>query len=153
MGTKTYRKGDILIQQGNLQKFMYFIISGTIGVYKDYGTEHQFLISELNQNDFIGEMELVENEVSSASAVILSDTAEVEEISDNDYLDYFEQNPVKVYLIMKQLSERLRTTTARLDTACRVIDDMMKTEESGEKPSAWLTEKLDQFRKNYKRPY
>ena len=86
----TYQKGDVLFRQGERQKCMYVIMSGTVGIYKDFGTERENLIAELGAHDFLGEMELIENAPRSATAVVLSDRVEVDRISDDHYLDFFE---------------------------------------------------------------
>ena len=120
----TYQKGDVLFRQGERQKCMYVIMSGTVGIYKDFGTERENLI---------------------AAAVVLSDRVEVDRISDDHYLDFFEQNPVQVYLIMKQLSARLRETTKNYDDACRTVYETLHCAETGEEPSAWLKEHQQRF--------
>ena len=141
----TYQKGDVLFRQGERQKCMYVIMSGTVGIYKDFGTERENLIAELGARDFLGEMELIENAPRSATAVVLSDRVEVDRISDDHYLDFFEQNPVQVYLIMKQLSARLRETTKNYDDACRTVYETLHCAETGEEPSAWLKEHQQRF--------
>ena len=141
----TYQKGDVLFRQGERHKCMYVIMSGTVGIYKDFGTERENLIAELGARDFLGEMELIENAPRSATAVVLSDRVEVDRISDDHYLDFFEQNPVQVYLIMKQLSARLRETTKNYDDACRTVYETLHCAETGEAPSAWLKEHQQRF--------
>ena len=149
MNSRTYQKGEILFRQGAREKCMYVILSGTVGIYTDFETDHKNLIAELGANDFLGEMGLIEDAPRSAAAVALSDVVEVDLITDDNYLDFFEQNPVQVYLIMKQLSERLRETTKNYDDACRVIYETLHNAETGAAPSPWLTEHQQRFLRNY----
>ena len=120
----TYQKGDVLFRQGERQKCMYVIMSGTVGIYKDFGTERENLIAELGARDFLGEMELIENEPRSATVVALSDGTLLDEITEDTFLDYFEQDPVKVFMILQQLSQRLRKTTKDYLEVCHAICDV-----------------------------
>ena len=145
MESVVYKQGEIIIRQGEFEHCMYEIVSGTIGVYKNYGTDHEKKIAELGKGDFVGEMELIENEPRSASGVVISDEAELRMYTDDNYLEFFEKNPVQVYLIMKQLSERLRRTTQDYAEACRTIHEVLITASNDEKPTPELVEAVHKF--------
>ena len=69
-------------------------------------------------------MELIENEPRSATVVALTDGTLLDEITENTFLDYFEQDPVKVFMILQQLSQRLRKTTKDYLEVCHAICDV-----------------------------
>ena len=145
----TFRQGEVIFRQNDTENFMYAILAGTVGIYKDYGTERENKVAELEAGKFLGEMELVEAEPRSATAVALYGDVQLEQISDDNYLDFFEQNPVKVYLIMKQLSEHLRETTRNYAEACRTLDDTLRAAEAGREPDPELLERQRRFRGEY----
>lgn len=149
MDIVTFQNGEIIFRQGDVQDFMYSILSGTVGIYKDYGTVRENKVAELEAGKFLGEMELVEEEPRSATAVALSDYVQLEKISDDNYLDFFEKNPIQVYLIMKQLSGHLRATTRDYADACRTLDETLRIIETGETPSPELLEAQKRFRSAY----
>ena len=149
MDIRIYQKGDVIFRQGERGECMYAIISGTVGIYKEFEKAHESRIAELGNGDFLGEMELVESMPRSATAVVLSDTAELDRITDDNYLDFFTENPVQVYLIMKQLSERLRETTKNYAEACRTVYETLQTVESGKEPDHWLLEQQQRFSRAY----
>lgn len=149
MDIVTFKKGDVIFRQDDRENFMYAILSGTVGIYKEYEKDRENKVAELSAGQFLGEMELVEEEPRSATAVALSDTVQLKRISDENYLSFFEQNPVQVYLIMKQLSENLRQTTRNYAEACRTLDETLKVMESGAQPSAVLLEQQKRFRSDY----
>ncbi len=140
-----FKRGELVVKQGEREHCMYEILAGTIGIYKNYGTAHEKKITELGAGDFIGEMELIEDEPRSATGVVTSDTAELRRYSDDNYLELFETNPVQVYLIMKQLAERLRETTQNYTEACRTIHEVLVTASSHEKPKPELLETMQKF--------
>ena len=149
MDIRTFQKGDVIFRQGERGECMYVIISGTIGIYKEFETSHESKIAELSNGDFLGEMELVESMPRSATAVVLSDAAELDRITDDNYLDFFTENPVQVYLIMKQLSERLRETTKNYADACRTVYETLQAVESGKEPDPRLREQQLRFSRAY----
>ena len=145
MDSILFHRGDFVVRQGARENWMYQILSGTIGVYKDYGTENERKVAELGAGEFIGEMELIEDTPRSATGVVLSDDAELKQYSDDNYLELIEKNPVQVYLIMKQLTERLRKTTQDYTEACRTIHEVLKTASSHEKPGQELLDAIQKF--------
>ena len=145
MENVSFRRGEIVVNQGMREHCMYEILSGTIGIYKGYGTEHENKLAELGEGDFIGEMELIEDSPRSATGVVLSETAELRRYTDDNYLEFFETNPVQVYLIMKQLSERLRQTTQNYTEACRTVHEVLVTARNHEKPKPELLEAMQRF--------
>ncbi len=124
---------------------MYEILSGTVGVFKDYGTEGEKHVADLSTGDFLGEMEMVELRPRSATCVVLTDTAELRRYSEDNWLELFETSPVKVYLIMKQLTERLRRTTQDYTEACGTIQAVLDTARRHEKPAPELLEAMQRF--------
>ena len=55
----TFRQGEVIFRQNDTENFMYAILAGTVGIYKDYGTERENKVAELEAGKFLGEMELV----------------------------------------------------------------------------------------------
>ena len=140
-----FNRGDIVVHQGEQEQWMYEILSGVIGIYRNYGKKNEQKIAELGAGDFVGEMELIENTPRSASGVVISETAELRQYSDDNYLELFEKNPVQVYLIMKQLNERLRQTTQDYVEACKTIHDVLEAARTRQQPDPELVEAVQKF--------
>lgn len=145
MDSMMVKRGDVVVRQGARENWMYQILSGSIGIYKDYGSASERKLAELGVGDFFGEMELIEDTPRSASGVVISEEAELRQYSEDNYLDLIEKNPVQVYLIMKQLTERLRKTTQDFMEACKTIHGVLKTASSHEEPSRELLENVRKF--------
>ena len=120
----TYRQGQIICRQGEMGNCMFNICNGSVAVYSQYGTENEQKLAELKADECFGEMELIENEPRSATVVALTDGTLLDEITENTFLDYFEQDPVKVFMILQQLSQRLRKTTKDYLEVCHAICDV-----------------------------
>ena len=64
--------------------------------------------------------------------------------------DYFEEKPVQVFLLVKQLSHRLRETTRNYQEACRTVAETVDAEQKGEERSGGLKKKLRFFADVYR---
>ena len=90
------------------------------------------------------------SEPRSATAVALEDQTEVEEINAAEFSDYFEEKPVQVFLLVKQLSHRLRETNKNYEEACRTVSETVQAEKKGEERSGGLKSKLKFFADVYR---
>ena len=60
METKTFKKGEVIFKQGDLSDCMYDILWGEVGIYADYGTPEEKLLTTLETERFFGEMGMIE---------------------------------------------------------------------------------------------
>ena len=51
---KTYKAGEVIYRQGELNMTMYDILWGRVAVYVDYGLPTQMLLNEVGDDGFIG---------------------------------------------------------------------------------------------------
>lgn len=116
-----YRKGDVVFREGAASDCMYYIYEGKIGIYTDYGTEKQKLLTELTQEMFFGEMGLFEGLERTATAVVLEDDTCLELICEKDLDAIFEKNPAMALMILQHLSNRLRRLTVDYLKACKTL--------------------------------
>ncbi len=149
MISKTFNKGDVIFRQGDYPKEIFCILSGSVGVYIDYEKETEMQIAVLNANEFLGEMGLIEVYPRSATAVAMEDGTELRVISDKEFSDYFEENPLQLLLMMRQMSQRLRERTEDYRVACQVLDELDATSGKPEQRSSTLKDKIDKILESY----
>ncbi len=109
-GVKTFRKKEIIFKKGDFELFMYAIESGEVGIYADYGTENERLLTTLYTGDTFGEMGLIESKPRSATAVALEKT-KVTVIDIEGFGEYFKDKPAKIVQILQKMSARIRELT------------------------------------------
>ena len=126
---KTYNKGDIIFRQGDAAESMFDITWGRVGIYLDYGTEKEKLLTELGSGSTFGEMGMIDHDPRSATAVALEDRTQLAEITEDMLGALFQEQPAKVLRIMQQLSSRLRGLTGDYLEACKTADGIVKIEE------------------------
>ena len=121
MNTRTLQKGEIIFRQGDASDCMYDVYRGKIGVYANYGTPGEKLLTTLEAEQFFGEMGMIEGTPRSATAVALTDDTELGIITPETFKDYFQKSPARVLLIMQNMSRRLRGLTGEYLEACRTV--------------------------------
>ena len=142
MNIRTFNKDDVIFRQGDIANGMYDILSGSVGVYVGFGTEHETQLTVLKAGDFLGEMGMIEVYPRSATAVAMEDGTELREIGGKEFSDYFKTQPERLLEIMRQLSRRLRERTEDYEAACKVLEGMKETQAAPEKRSTTLLDKV-----------
>ena len=145
MNRLVYQNGDVVFRQGDESHTMFEIQSGRIGIYANYQTPKEKQLAVFEQGETFGEMGMIENLPRSATAVALADDTRVEEINAAEFSDYFEEKPVQVFLLVKQLSQRLRETTKNYKEACAAVSETVTAVQKGEERSGGLKKKLQFF--------
>jgi CRP-like cAMP-binding protein len=143
------RRNEIIFNEGDKSDCMYDIRLGTVGIYANYGTKEEKLLTELTQDQFFGEMGIIEGYPRSATAVAMGDMTELKVIAREDFEDYCKHNPEKTVLIMKNMSARIRDLTRDYLEACHTIHESMEAEQKGEKKSGGLLARLRKYRDEY----
>ena len=150
MNNKAFKKGEVIFRESEFAATMYDILSGKVGIIAKYGTAEEKQLAVLGEQEIFGEMGLIECYPRSATAIALEDGTVVEEISAAEFSDYFKDKPTKVFLVMKQMSNRLRETTENYTEACRTVYEAVEAEKAGRKWNRWLDEHLKFFYEVYR---
>ena len=112
----TFNKDEIIFLEGQSSNCAYIIESGKVGIYREDSSGNRFLVRKLSKKDLFGEMSLIDKYPRSATAIALKNTrCMIIERSRFDYLTKF--NPQFMVLLIKSLTEKLRTTIAKLNKA------------------------------------
>ncbi len=119
--TATYTKGTIIYKQGEVSRCMYILHSGSVGIYCNYGEANELKLTELLPVSFFGEMGLLAGKARSATVVASSYDTYVEIIRLEDLQEMFRTNPVKIDMLLRYLSYRLRSLTNDYFRTCKEI--------------------------------
>jgi CRP/FNR family transcriptional regulator, cyclic AMP receptor protein len=112
----TFNKDEIIFLEGQSSNCAYIIESGKVGIYREDSQGNRFLVRQLGKKDLFGEMSLIDKYPRSATAIAMKNTrCMIVERSRFDYMKKF--HPHFTVSLIKSLTERLRTTIARLNKA------------------------------------
>ena len=152
MGNITvYGEGEIIFKQGDPSLHMYVIRVGSVGIYTDYGTDHEQQLTILNRGGFFGEMGMIESNTRSATAVALEEDTLISVITIGDFATYFKEEPEKLLAIMRNMSQRIRGLTQDYLDVCRTALEMTEAEETGKEKSGWLKQNIKKIFADYDR--
>ena len=124
-------KGRLLFRQGDEADCMYYIASGTVGIYANFETDDEKLLTTLKSNQFFGEMGMIEKLPRSAAAVADSNGTVLKVITEADLEGLCKKAPSMVLMALQHLSSRLRTLTVDYVHACQTVEKMVDAEEHG----------------------
>lgn len=147
--TKIYQKGELIFKQGEPSDCMYDVLWGEVGIYADYGTPEEKLLTTLETGRFFGEIGMIEGGFRSATAVALTNDVGVKIITPETFKTYFKENPSKVLVVMQNMSYRIRELTRQYLTACQTVAESVETEKTSEEKNG-LLEKLKKFSDVYR---
>lgn len=149
MSTKAFKKGGVIFQQGDASDCMYDILWGKVGIYVNYGTPEEKLLTTLETEQFFGEMGMIEGVPRSATAVALTSDTKVRIITPETFQELFKESPAKVLLIMQNMSRRLRELTGEYLEACQTVADSVEAEKAGGEISGEQKANLEKFSEIY----
>ena len=145
MVTKSFKKSEIIFEEGVVELCMYEILSGKVAVYANYDKDDEEFLTELKSGQVLGEMGLLEARPRSATAIAMEDV-ELRQITAGEFSSYFEENPDEIYEIMKQLGDRIRELSEDYTVACRAAAELVDTKKSGNEFSDWFKAQIEKFK-------
>ncbi len=123
--TKTFRKGEVIIEKGSHGKCAYVIVSGRVEI-SDLSGNNKMKLAILGEGQIFGEMGLIEDKPRSATITAIEDV-QLTVISQETFSELFEQNPKVLLPIIKSLFERLRIANNLL--ICKEAPDILEPSE------------------------
>ena len=112
-----HKSKSVIVREGELSDSLFLILDGSVSVMveDENDREHKMVVSYLNPGDFFGEMGLFTDEAEVRSAMIVArNQCEVAEITHERFHQIRGQYPDILFAIARQMSVRLRQTTAKL---------------------------------------
>ena len=119
----TFDQGTIIYKEGDTDNNMFILHVGTVSLYKNYGKSDAEKISQYTDNSFFGEMGMLTEDPRDATAVVEEDNTYVEIICKEDLEAIFRSCPVKINVILRQLSYRLRKLNVDFLNICKEITE------------------------------
>ncbi|MNS17506.1 cAMP receptor protein [compost metagenome] len=112
---RTVSKGNVIFYEDDPGTSCYIILSGKVKIVvnADDGREH--ILGVLQDNDFFGEMSLIDGQPRSASAISTEDVTMIT-IQRDEFLKLLRSNPDISLKLLVALSHRLRVTDRNLES-------------------------------------
>ncbi len=138
-----YKKGELIFEEGSKDPILYELQYGCVGIVKAYDTDAEVQLAEI-QEGFFGENGLVDGAVRNASAVALEDCGVIK-LDADAIKDFFVENPMKLEVLLQDLSKRIRTEDRDFIRACELIDSFLAVEDEGKAQDPALIDEMKQL--------
>jgi CRP-like cAMP-binding protein len=102
-----FRKGDLIIREGDRDRRLFIVISGSVEVVKGLGAENERQLRIMGPLSYFGEMSLIDDLVRSASVVARED-AELLSVDHAHLRTAIEAYPEIAFELLQMLSRRIR---------------------------------------------
>jgi len=128
---KKYKKGSIILLEEETGAALFVIISGKVKIVRTDDDGREVILSILSENDFFGEMSILDGLSRSASVVAITKT-ELFMIHRRDFLKLMEDVPSVAIALLKELTMRLRKADSQIkslslkDAAGRVANVVLQ---------------------------
>lgn len=128
---KKYKKGSIILLESESGAALFVIISGKVKIVRTDDDGREVILSILGENDFFGEMSILDGLARSASVVAITKT-ELFMIHRRDFLKLLQDFPAVAIALLKELTMRLRKADSQIkslslkDAAGRVANVILQ---------------------------
>ena len=102
-----YNEGDIIINEKEMDRRLFVILSGSVDVIKNLGTKKQTPMGSFGPLSYFGEMALIDDSVRSAS-IVAREKTQVLSINHLDLHNEIRQHPDMGIELLRMLSHRIR---------------------------------------------
>ena len=128
---KKYKKGSIILLEEDAGTALFVIVSGKVKIVRADDEGKEVILSILGENDFFGEMSIIDGLSRSASVVAIT-KADVFLLHRQDFIDLLHEYPVVAIGLLRELTMRLRKADAQIkslslkDAAGRVANVILQ---------------------------
>lgn len=117
-----YTRGDYIYREGDIDKTLCLISHGKVAITKSTKSRGDFELYVLEENDFFGELEVLDGLPRTTNARSLMET-EILKLDYDSFQTLLEEHHIVALNILRQLSTRLRTTN---DMIVDLVNRLMK---------------------------
>jgi CRP-like cAMP-binding protein len=110
---KKYKKGSIILLEEETGAALFFIVFGKVKIVRTDEEGREVILSILGENDFFGEMSILDGLSRSASVVALTKT-ELFMIHRRDFLKLMQDVPSVAISLLKEMTMRLRKADSQI---------------------------------------
>lgn len=133
----SFKKGAVIFRQGDREKSLYKILAGAVGIYSDYGGDHEMCLSLLQKDQCFGGMSILEDCPRSATAIAEEDVS-LASYPEHLMVSFVYQNPAFALELMQNLSRRLRNSTVELETMHQMLFQLTQRKVVAQKTQEYI---------------
>ena len=142
---KGFGSGTVIFREGDKADCMYKVAYGLVDIYINYKTAGQKLLTTVQEDEFFGEMALIDDTARSATAVSRSADTKLL-VYPKEELDVMLREETPVFMdLLTQMTSNLIHLTDKYADVCRTIAEYRRCEEEGNAIGSSLQESIDKY--------
>ena len=111
----TYKKGDIILAEGQIGDAFYVIRSGSVKISKKHKAGRDYVLTYLSAGQYFGEMALLEEQHARGATVTATTKTQVIRILQADFLEFLAAHPALQEEIRREIEKRQLETAVILE--------------------------------------
>ena len=111
---RTIAAGTRIIEDGARSDSLFYLVRGSVSVLIEDELGHELVLAYLNEGEFFGEMGLFDDRTVRSARVIARSECVIAEANYRDFLEMSEHTPAILFEVARQMSQRLRRTSAKV---------------------------------------
>lgn len=109
-----FQKDEVILRQGEQQKSIYKLISGTVAFYTNYGKADQMKIGTRSVPDYFGEIMLLANQPTYCTIVAESAITALR-VSEEDFAHFLQRDTQNIFYMVQAMTENLQMLQMDID--------------------------------------
>ncbi len=109
-----YRKKDILFQEDEIAKNLYYLLEGEVQIHNIDSEGKEFLITKVTEYEFLGEPPFLLELRYPATAIVMSETAEIYKFNMNEFNTFMIKNPELLIEFTKRIAKKAYEKTQKI---------------------------------------
>jgi CRP-like cAMP-binding protein len=116
---RRYKRGEILVTQGNKSNALYIVLAGRARVVMTDSKGREVILATMRAGDYVGEMSLIDGEPHSAT-VVADQQVDALILGRDDFLRCLTENSAMSFVVMQELVQRLRKSSQKISSLALV---------------------------------
>ena len=103
---KTYHKGDVIVQEGFLSPYFFYLLNGEVSVFNYTEDGKEFLQHKILENHFFGEPAVLLEQPFPGTVEVTHGSAEILKVERSRFLEYLYNHPDQMMEFCKSVSDK-----------------------------------------------
>lgn len=141
----SFPDGKVIFRQGDNADCMYKVKLGLVDIYMNYKQDNQKLLATIQEDQFFGELALIDDTVRTATAVARSEETRLEVYPKSELNELLTERTDDFRDLLSQMTSNLVHLTDNYADVCRTIAEYKKCDDNGDEISRDLQESIDRY--------
>ena len=122
-----YAEDEIVLEQGDASKCLYKVLSGSVGLFLNYGREDEYLVGAVSAPHCFGEMTILMGKPNPYTVVALKESV-LMRVPESNFEHFIQDNHQNAIMIMKTMARNLAMVNMNMNLLIDELKEIGKAE-------------------------